>query len=272
MREHPAIKIGRDLALVEHIAAGGVVAGWFVLGCAHDLVVSEDEFAFVSPWDFLLSHLGIGTVGADDAAGTHRLWRALALGLGWACKVVDHRRAVRLAADVRESAGATLGTGAGRALAQPFVEFVAVDHADKAVVDRNVDPVVGRRDHAGAFGLGHQQLIGDVEVANQARRDGAAARLDAAGAVEQQHAVAAPCQLLRGRSTGGAAADDHRLVDVLGVHGLPFSVVGVAGLSFVGHLQRRCSGRRRRVAAAVDDRVDPDLPGQGGRDQEHQAL
>ena len=35
-----------------------------------------------------------------------------------------------------------------RPLTQPFVEDLAVDHADEAAVDRHVDAAVGRRDHA----------------------------------------------------------------------------------------------------------------------------
>jgi hypothetical protein len=83
------------------------------------------------------------------------------------------------------------GAAGSGALAQPFIELVAVDHADEAAFDRDVDLLVGRRHHARRLRPRHQQRIGDGEVLDQARRDRAAAGLGAAGAVEQQHRMAA---------------------------------------------------------------------------------
>ena len=55
--------------------------------------------------------------------------------------------------------------------------------------------------------------IGDIEVADQPRRDGAAARLDAAGAVEQQHRAPKPGEIMRGRRAGRSTADHHDIED-----------------------------------------------------------
>ena len=89
--------------------------------------------------------------------------------------------------------------GLDRAVAQEGVEVLAVDHADEAVVDRDVDVARGGRDHAGAGDPGDDLVVGDGEVGDQPRRDRAAAGLDAAGPVEQRHRVA-------GAAPGRAAA------------------------------------------------------------------
>ena len=57
---------------------------------------------------------------------------------------MHHRPAFRVADDAGEAAGAVVGPGQGRALAQPGVEMLPVDHADEAVADGHVDPLVGR--------------------------------------------------------------------------------------------------------------------------------
>ena len=73
-----------------------------------------------------------------------------------------------------------------------------------------------RRDHARARRARDQQVRRDLEVGDQARRDRAAARLDAPGAVEQQHAVAALRQLVGGGGAGRTAADDDGVVGFVG--------------------------------------------------------
>ena len=124
-------------------------------------------------------------------------------------QVVDDRGAVGVALEALEGAGRALRTGGGGAVAQPLVEHLAVDHADEAALDVHVDLLVLGRDHARAVDLGDQQTVGDGEVADQARRDRAAAGLDPPGPVEQQHRAAAPGEIGRRRGSGWAAADHH---------------------------------------------------------------
>ena len=50
--------------------------------------------------------------------------------------------------------------------------------------------------------------VGDREIAHEARRDGAAARLDAPGAVEQQHVAPGAGEIV-GRGGAGRTAADH---------------------------------------------------------------
>ena len=88
-----------------------------------------------------------------------------------------------------ERAGAPLRAGRRGALAQPLVEHLAIDHADEAAVDRHVDLLAGGRHHARRRDARDEQVLGNVELLDQRRRNRAAARLDAAGAVEQQHAA-----------------------------------------------------------------------------------
>jgi hypothetical protein len=57
-------------------------------------------------------------------------------------------------------------------------------------------------------GLGDQLAFGDVEIDHRLGRDRAAAGLDAALPVEQQHAPPGAGQIMRGRGAAGAAADD----------------------------------------------------------------
>ena len=86
-----------------------------------------------------------------------------------------------------EAAGATLGALGFGTRAQPFVELVAVDHADETAVDRHRHRLAGWRDHPCRSHLGLQQMIGNGEIADQPRGNRAAARFDPSGAIEQQH-------------------------------------------------------------------------------------
>ena len=54
----------------------------------------------------------------------------------------------------------------------------------------------------------NQQVIRYVEIANRARRYGAATRFDATCAVQQQHTSSASGKIVRGSGAGGAAAYD----------------------------------------------------------------
>ena len=99
---------------------------------------------------------------------------------------VNHSHAIQVAFNSVERADAAHCPTGGCTLTQPFVKFLTVDHAYKAVVDWNVNLVVFRRDHAGRCRARNQQLVWYGKVFNEPGRNGAAARFDTACAVQQQ--------------------------------------------------------------------------------------
>lgn len=105
-----------------------------------------------------------------------------------------------------------------RTCAQPFIEFIAVDHAHKAIFYGDVHLLVLGRDHARTACLGHQQVVRDVKVLDQARGDGTAARLGSALAVQQQNCAALQCQVVGSGGASGTAADNDDVI-FLGLHG-----------------------------------------------------
>jgi hypothetical protein len=119
------------------------------------------------------------------------------------------RRAVGIAGDRLEDAGATLGAGLGGAFAQPLVEDLAVDHADEPALDRHVDFAGARRHHSGGVDMGDEQRVRDREIADQTGRDRAAAGFDPARPIQQQHASALAREIGRRRRARRPAAD-HR--------------------------------------------------------------
>mgnify|MGYP006870800774 CR=1 FL=1 len=58
---------------------------------------------------------------------------------------------------------------------------------------------------------GAQEVLGDREVADQAGWNSAAARLDPACLVEQQHRLSGPRKLAGRGGPGRSSADDHRI-------------------------------------------------------------
>jgi hypothetical protein len=112
--------------------------------------------------------------------------------------------AVLVALDAQVGAGEAFRPGLLRADAQELVEMLPVDHADEAVLDRDVDAPPGGGDHARGGDLGDELIFGDVEIADQARRDRAAAGLDPARAVDQRHLVPRPGEVFGSGCTGGA--------------------------------------------------------------------
>ena len=107
------------------------------------------------------------------------------------------------------AADAAVRAGRGCACAQPLVEDVAVDHADEAALDRDVDHRAGGRHHPRGGCARNQQRVGDRVVADQPRRNRATAGLDAPGAVEQQNLAALPGQGFGCRGARRAPADHH---------------------------------------------------------------
>ena len=207
VREDPAVEVGRDRAAVVDVAAGAVEAGRAVLGRADDLVIGEDERRLVPARHRLSRDARDGAVGPDHGAGANAR-RGLAAAFR---AVADAGNAVRVAVEPLEGAGAADGTRGGGPLAQPLVEHLAVDHADEAALDRDVDPARARRHHPGRGHARDQEAVGDREVADEPRRDGAAAGLDPPRPVEQQHRPAAPGEVGGRRGAGRPAADHHRI-------------------------------------------------------------
>ena len=98
---------------------------------------------------------------------------------------------------------------------QPFVKLVTVDHANETTFTRDIHFFVRRRHHAGRTCFGHQQFIGNLEIFDQARRNRPAARLDAALAVQQQHAVSVLGQIVCGGRTRRATTHHHHVIGII---------------------------------------------------------
>jgi hypothetical protein len=208
-------------------------------------VVGKDEAAALGARHSLASDLGFRAVSADHAARAHggrelarlaslvltRVGVAAAAAIDRAAKVHEHG-AIAGPFHALESAVAAHRAGCGSAFAQPLVELLAVDKADKAAFDRNVHLYIGRGHHAGAACPRDQQVFGDGEILDQTWRNGSAARLDAPGAVEQQHLQPRARQIVRCGGPGRSAADDHDVVRC-GIefltHGLPRWCCGACG-------------------------------------------
>ena len=69
--------------------------------------------------------------------------------------------------DPLEGAGVAVRPCLVGALAEELVEVLTVDHADEAVLDRDVDLAAGGRDHAGGVDLGDDLIVGDLEVLDE---------------------------------------------------------------------------------------------------------
>ena len=210
-----------------NLAAAGQETGRRRLGRGDDLVVREHAATLLGAVDLLLRDPRAGAVGADHGAG------AQALCLAGTVDVDDGGAAVGIVFDALEAAaGACCAMGHG-ALAQPLVEVFAVDHADAAAFDRDVDLFVARRDHARRMGAGDQHRFGNREVCDQPRRDRTAAGFDAPCPIEQQHAMAGAGQVIGGGGAGRATTDDDGVV-VQGAHACTSRFVAPAGLRATG--------------------------------------
>ena len=214
VREDPAVKIRRKQAVVVHVAAVRVVAGVALRGL-DDLVVCEHVFGFLVALDGLARHFGLGTISPDHVAGAHADRRVVFVFASG--RVMHPGHAVGVFGDlVKHSPYAPRAVGL-RPRAQPLIEFVTVDHAHKAVFNRNIHFFVRGRNHARTTRFGHQQVIRDMEVFDQARRNRAAAGLGAALPVQQQHRAALLRQVIGSGCSGGATADNDDVI-FLGLH------------------------------------------------------
>ena len=138
VREDPAVKIRRQGALVKNIAARAVIAGRLDLGGAHDLVVRKHVTRALCTGHRLPGYFRSRTVCADHTACPHRCRHTFAAHVAFTRHVVHDAGAVGVAAQAFKAADPAHRTAGGSALTQPFVKGVAVDHADKAVVDGDV--------------------------------------------------------------------------------------------------------------------------------------
>ena len=86
-----------------------------------------------------------------------------------------------------ERAAEPFGPGDHSALAQEFVEMLAIAHADEAILDRNIHMARGGRDHARRADLGNDLRLGNIEIGDQAWRDGSAAGLDAPVSIQHRN-------------------------------------------------------------------------------------
>ena len=212
VREHPAVEVGRPAAVVDDVAARAVIAGRRVRGPADDLVVRKDVSGLLGARHRLPRHFGARAVGTDHAARAHAGAPLGGLAGAVAAAEMDDAGAVLVARQALEGADPPHRTGFGGALAQPFVEHIAVDHAHEAALDRDVDLGRAGCDHAGAADARNQQMVGNVEVADQPRRDRPTAGLDAPGTVQQQHRATLPDQVVRRGGARGPAADHDDVV------------------------------------------------------------
>ena len=100
-------------------------------------MIGDDIGDLAAPGHLIAGHIGPGPIGADDHPGGQALFLS-------ACFfAVDHMRAIRVAFDADISAGNPFRPGPHRPDPQKFIEILAVDHPDIAILDRNIDAPPG---------------------------------------------------------------------------------------------------------------------------------
>ena len=147
MGKDPAIEVRRNRAVINHVAAHRIVSVGGRRGL-DDLVIGKDERDLVRILDLRQTDTRFGTIGTD-----HQLAGQFACLLRGLVAVNDNRGALG-PLDPDKGAREIRGTGLRRAGTQERVEILAVDHADIAILDRNIDHAPGGRDHAGGRDLG----------------------------------------------------------------------------------------------------------------------
>ena len=222
MREDPCVEIGRQRSPVVYLAAR--LSRWLRLvdRGRDDLVVGENEAAAGRARHFLPADRRVRAIGADHEPRLENLRRGARLG-----RKMNANDAIAVARDLLVSADKPCRARFGCAIAQPFVERVAVHHSDKAAaVDRHVDGLPFWRDHGREPHPRLQEVTRNREIADQPRRDRAAARLDASAPVEKRN-LAAPAREIVGRSrASGTSADNDEIENLLVIdHGMPFLMV-----------------------------------------------
>ena len=239
MREDPAVEVRRHLPLIEHIAPGRAVGALLGLRGFHDFVVGEHIRQVGRFRHFGAGNRRIGAVSPDHRAGADLAHRAVFRVLGRFLAIADDRHPGMVARDRHERPGPAGSAVARCALAQPLVERVAIDHADVAAVDRHLDLAIRWGNHPRRANAGNHQVLRDFELLDQPRRDSAAARLDAAGPIEQQHTVALSGEIV-GRGRPRRATADHN------------GVVGLDARHDEGPSWRYSAGCRRTEVGAAE--------------------
>ena len=142
------------------------------------------------------------------------------------------------------------------ARAKPFVEFLAVDHADKAAIDGHVDACSARRDHRRHADSRLQQVVRNVEISDQPRRDSAAARLDAPALVDQRDLAAEVREIIGSGGPCRASADDNHVENLLRVHDRCAYSQGLVAIA-PGRVSAGLGASRRRAARDSGVREPP---------------
>ena len=210
-------------------------------------MIGKDQRHLVGILDFGKADAGFRPIGTNDQLAGQRL-----LFLRGLVTIDDHRRALR-PLDPHEGAGEIIRPRRGRARAQKRVEILAVDHADIAVLDRDIDLTPGRRDHARGVHLRQQLIFGDVEVLHQRRRDRAATGLDAPFPVQKRHTVTRSHQIQRGRGTRWTTSNND---DIIHDHS-PGIMAGRCCVSALGEVSRSASPAAKRKTSPSKANTDP---------------
>ena len=209
MGKDPSIKIRGQGAAVIHITAIGIVVG-IGRGGFHDLMVGKDVFGLFCTFNGLFGHLRLGTIGTNHKARTHTVH--LRLPLAVANLKMDTAHTIHVLGHALKGALLTVCTMALSTLAQPLVKLIAVDHSDKPTVDGDIDAVVFGRDHSGFARLRHQQVVWDLKVFDQARRNRATTGLDSPQAVKHQDPMPFLRQIIGCGCSRRPSPDHHHVI------------------------------------------------------------
>ena len=106
-------------------------------------MIRVDERNLVRTADRLPRNLGSRAIGAEDHPRPHGNIGTASFGLD-----DDDGIAILITLDATKRSRQTRRSVTSRSLAQPFIKRFAIDHADIATVDRHVDALRRRRNHA----------------------------------------------------------------------------------------------------------------------------
>ena len=120
----------------------------------------------------------------------------------------DDGRAISGAGKAFESTGAADRAGLPRALAQPLSKTSRSTMPTKPPSIGMSTRLPDGETILAHVDAGDEQMGRDIEIANQARRNGAAAGFYASRPIEQKHLAAAAGEIMRGGCAGRTAADD----------------------------------------------------------------
>ncbi|GER49967.1 smr (Small MutS Related) domain-containing protein [Striga asiatica] len=208
--EDPTVEIRRYVVAYVHL--GEVLVVLHLLFGDADPLLKGDGILVVAGADGF-GDAGVGAVGADDGVDLEGFPFAGAAGLGVVVGVVeDVRRGFRRGeVHLEEEAVDDGGASCAGAVAEVGVEDLAADHPDVLVGlegAADVDGYVGRRDHLHLGDPPVDDVQREVELADHAEGNGAAAGLAVVHlALDQKRLHAALGKGLRCCAAGGAAAN-----------------------------------------------------------------